>query len=79
MTQLILGPLAFKYPVNMLVYIFLSVPLESAYVAEELKYFMYKLNVRPQAALFCESFLTLITMICNFLMCYIIVILQMLS
>ena len=47
MTKLTLGPLAFKYPKNMLVYISLNVLLEFAFVADQLKCFMYKLNVCP--------------------------------
>ena len=44
MTQLRLGPLAFKYPKNMPVLIFLSVLIEYTSFAGELKCFMYKLN-----------------------------------
>ena len=47
------------YPDNMLVYISLSVPLECAFVAEELKCVMNKLNVRPQTTLLCLNLITL--------------------
>ena len=50
------------YPDNMLVYISLSVPLECAFVAEELKCVMNKLNVRPQTTLPCLNLITLITL-----------------
>ena len=46
-TQLNLGPLAFKYPKNMLVHISFNILLELAFVADQLKCFIYKLNVFP--------------------------------
>ena len=48
------------YPDNMLVYISLSVPLECAFVAEELKCVMNKLNVRPQTTILCLNLIRLI-------------------
>ena len=38
MTQLTLGPLAFKYPKNMLVYIPFNFLLEIEFVADQLKF-----------------------------------------
>ena len=79
MTQITLGPLAFKYPDNMLASIFLNVLLKCAYFAEELKYFMDKLNVCPQTALFCQTFLILIILKWNYWIFSIHVIFQILS
>ena len=46
MTQLTLGPLAFKYPKNMIVFFYIFVViLEFAFIADQLKCFMYTMNV----------------------------------
>ena len=50
----------------MLVLISLSVLIEYTLFAEELKCFIYKLNVCPQTTLLCKNFLTLSTVQCYF-------------
>ena len=55
-TQLTLGPLDFKFPKNMLFYISVNVLLEFAFVADQIKFFMYKLNLSPYTTLLCKTF-----------------------
>ena len=69
MTQLTLGPLAFKYPYNMIVLISFSFSPECAFVAEELSW----------TTLLCKSFPTIITVKHISWMCSISVIFEMLS
>ena len=73
------GPLAQFESEFAIIKISLSVPLESAFVADELKCFMYKLNVPLQPTHLCKCYLKLITLKLNSCMCSINVNFKILS